>query len=96
MSINWDLTGFFFNSDFQTTFVHEGTTYNGVLYTNSKENEVVFSGERRKNELQLLCKISDVTPAVDDEVTISGVTYYVTNIKQDSRRVTNIMSITND
>ena len=83
MAISWDMTRFFWNTDFQISVTHNSTSYNAIKYSVKKDNRYTELGLDEDVKFYLLVK--DFSPAIGDTITISSVVYRIIEIEEDSR-----------
>ena len=83
-----DMTGYFFNSDFQIDTIVGGQTKKGIR-TGASEIDMEYSDNATnlQVEFSLMYKISDFTviPVVGTRITVTGTEYQIIRIFKDSR-----------
>jgi hypothetical protein len=91
MAISWDLTGHFFNEDFQIDTTVGGVVIKAIKIGPSKaERSYGMAGYDPELAFSLLYKQSSFTtlPAEGDNITVASVVYTVKSIEKDSRDLT--------
>jgi hypothetical protein len=91
MAISWDLTGHFFNEDFQIDTTVSGAVKKAIKVGASKaERSYGMAGYDPELAFSLLYKQSSFTtlPVEGDNITVASVVYTVKSVEKDSRNIT--------
>ena len=90
---DWDDVSLYFTSDWVEKATYSGNCYDVIRYKQDNSQEVIDAGDSDRADFQLMAKVCDFTPSVEDEITFDSVTYVIDRVTKDSTAKTWLITL---